>query len=129
MDPALYALIGALGGILITQVANYFLEDKKSKNLIDLKKLDVTHEKSNELHRERRSTYAKYLVELDVFSAHRERGLDSVINEYYNALIVANDETSEHIKTVFSIIKKDDFETDDFLKAKKALLQAMRNEL
>ena len=129
MEPAAYTLLGALGGILITQVANYFLEDKKSQNLVKLKKLDVAHHKDAEQNKERREIYAKYLVELDNYAGKNHDDFMQIINVFYSALIVANEATSKEITNTLSIVKKKDFESENYIKAKKDLLTAMRDEI
>jgi hypothetical protein len=129
LDSAFYTLIGALGGILITQVANYFLESKKSKNSINLKRLELESQRHHDLLKERRSAYSNYLEAIDKTLSQNPKDLSKTIGALYAALIVANKDTTEKINAVFSFIKKDDIEKDSFIKAKKELLNAMQIEL
>jgi len=129
LDSAFYTLIGALGGILITQVANYFLEDKKSKNLIQLKSLELQHTRHHDLLKERRKAYAKYLEEVDMSRVAHPSNLTSCVASLYGALIVATDDTTKDIKAVFSILRQDEIGTDEFLNAKRGLLTSMQKDL
>lgn len=129
MDAVGYTLIGTLGGILITQIANYFLEDKKAQNLIKLKELDVKHQNNSELQRERRDIYANYLAELDGFAGRNNADIMKIIPLFYKALIVANESTRNEINNTFTILKKKERDTDEYLKAKRDLLKAMRDEI
>ena len=135
MDTALYTLLGALGGILITQGANYFLEDKKSKNQMSLKAMELEHQKHHDLLKERRLSYSNYLKSIDDYCTQEERDISIVLGYLYAALIVASEETSEKINSTFSQIKEiplidsKDFDHKKYLSTKNELLALMRNEL
>jgi len=128
LEPAIYTLIGALGGILITQVANYFLESKKAKNQQVLKSIELDHQKHHDLLKERRIAYSNYLAAIDKTVA-TEINLAECVNHLYGALIVSTGETTKKIAEVFSMIKMKDYETDEFLSAKTKLLKAMQADL
>ena len=129
MDPAFYTLSGALGGMLITQVANYFLEDKKAKNSLNIKQAELDNNRHHDLLKERRTAYSNYLEAIDKALTTEPKDLSKTVGPLYSALIVASDDTTNKINTVFRIIKKKDFETDDFITAKKELLKSMQLEL
>jgi len=135
MSPALYTLIGALGGVIITQVANYFLEGRRAKTQLSLKQLEIDGSKSNDLQKSRRDVYARYLLKIDQYVVERhdpageEADLLNVMDDYYIALILAGEDTSYHINGVFKMCKNDPFDYDMFDTAKKKLLEAMKNEL
>ncbi|MGA8862484.1 MAG: hypothetical protein WB444_01595 [Gallionella sp.] len=129
MDSAAYSLIGAFGGVVITQLANYLLENKKANNLVRLKELDVTYHKNSELQKERREIYAKFLTQIDAYLAKNSGDLMILIDDYYKALIVSNEETSKEILNIFSMLKKKERETGKIIPAKLALLKAMREEI
>jgi hypothetical protein len=129
LDPAFYTLLGALGGISITQVANYCLENKKSKNLISLKKVELAHQKHHELLKERRIAYSNYLEAVDKAALSQPKDLSLCVGQLYSALILASDSTSEKISTVLTIMKEGEIDTIKFIKAKKELYQAMQHEI
>lgn len=129
MDPAFYTLMGALGGILITQIANYFLEDKKSKNLIALKSIEIKHQGHSELLKERRIAYAQYLNSLDQHYGKKTEGLADIVGDYYSAIIVSRDVTTELIREVFELFKDKDFDVDTYLASKRKLIDSMKADL
>jgi len=129
MDSAFYTLIGALGGILITQVANYFLEDKKSKNTIALKSLEFEHQTKTELLKERRIAYSKYLDSLDQYYGKKVDTLADIVGSYYCAVLISSPITTNKIRTVFNHIKESDFDVDEYLAAKKTLMDSMQDDL
>ena len=129
MEPATYTLLGALGGILITQVANYLLESKKSKNQKELKSLELEHSRHHDLMKERRVAYSNYLKSIDQYIASQPNDIRICVDTLYSALIVAGEDTTKKINEVFSIIKKDDIVADKLLLAKGNLLKTMQNEL
>ncbi|WP_275725097.1 hypothetical protein [Vibrio furnissii] len=129
MDSTVYTLIGALGGVLITQVANYFLESKKSENQKDLKSLELQKSRDHDLYKERRVAYAKFLEAVDKSAASMPKDLNLCIGQLYAAIIVASDDTAEKIKEVFNLLKQGELVTEDFLEAKKKLLKAMQSDL
>ncbi|NQY07527.1 MAG: hypothetical protein HRT68_15355 [Flavobacteriaceae bacterium] len=130
MEPAAYTLIGALGGIFITQMANYFLEDKKSANQIKLKELELKKVRYHELLKERQEAYFKYLEEVDKFYAQENRDdMVPLVSHLYKSVLVASDATAAQIRVVFNILRDEEFEDGNFLKAKKELLDLMRKDL
>ena len=129
MDSALYTLLGALGGILITQVANYFLEDKKSKNLIKIKILDLAQQNHHQLLKERRIAYSKYLESVDLFWGKKTDGMADIMGDYYSALIISSDKTALKIRAVLTILKAIDVDVESFLSAKRDLLESMQNDM
>lgn len=129
VDSAIFTLIGALGGVLITQVANYFLESKKSQSQKDLKSLELQKSRDHDLYKERRIAYAKYLEAVDKVAATDDKDLSLCVGQLYAAIIVASDPTTKAINTVFSHLKKDDLNASEFLKSKKELLEAMQSDL
>ncbi|MGO2497319.1 MAG: hypothetical protein ACTH6I_04805 [Vibrio litoralis] len=130
MDTAIYTLIGALGGVLITQLANYFLETKKSQSQRELKSMELAQAQKHELHRDRRLAYSKYLEEVDKAATSNPRDLSICVGDLYKALIVASDETTKEINKVFNFLRQGgDWETQDFLNAKGKLLKAMQRDL
>ncbi|MFS1502698.1 hypothetical protein BCU13_004630 [Vibrio lentus] len=129
MDPAVYTLIGALGGVFITQVANYFLESKKSQNLQKLKSLELRHSRNHDLNKERRIAYSKYLEAVDKSFVTEPIDLSLCVGYLYAAMIVASDETSQKIKLVFNHLKEDDIDPEAFMDAKRQLLKSMQSDL
>lgn len=129
MEPAVYTLIGALGGVLITQVANYFLESKKSQNLQKLKSLELKHSRDHDLNKERRVAYSKYLEAVDKSFVTEPKNLSLCVGSLYAAMIVASDETSKKIKLVFNHLKEDEVDVEEFMDAKRQLLKAMQSDL
>ncbi|MGI2001441.1 hypothetical protein [Shewanella frigidimarina] len=134
MTTALYAL----GGVLITLIANYLLENKKSKNQIALKSLELESTKKHDLLKLRRESYAKYLKKIDdfVLSRYVDEGEEAqkldlalVMDDYYSSLILAGEETSYHINGVLEMSRKNPFDDGMFQNSKTKLLEAMKNEL
>ncbi|WP_414830469.1 hypothetical protein [Alteromonas sp. H39] len=129
MDTAIYTLIGALGSVVITQIANYFLESKRSNNQIKLKSLDILGNQQLELKKERRVHYAKFLEAADKAMLASPHDPSLCVGEMYSALIISSEETSVEISRVFSHLKKDSIEHQSYLNAKAPLLKAMRADL
>jgi len=129
LDPAFYTLIGALGGIFITQVANYFLEDKKAKNSLNIKNAELGHQRHYDLLKERRIAYSNFLEAIDKSQVTEPHDLTPCVGPLYAALIVASEDTVTKINAVFTMVVNCDFEAKDFLKAKKELLKSMQFEL
>jgi hypothetical protein len=134
MTTALYAL----GGVLITLIANYLLENKKSKNQVSLKSLELESTKKHDLLKLRRESYAKYLKKIDdfVLSRYIDEGEEAqkldlalVMDDYYSSLILAGEETSYHINGVLEMGRKNPFDDGMFQNSKTKLLEAMKNEL
>lgn len=128
----------ALGGVLITLIANYLLENKKSKNQISLKSLELESTKKHDLLKLRRESYAKYLKKIDDFVSSRyvdegeeaqKLDLALVMDDYYSSLILAGEETSYHINGVLVMSRKNPFDDGMFQNSKIKLLEAMKNEL
>lgn len=134
MSTALYTLIGALGGVIITQIANYFLEAKRAQSSLALKKLELEGSKDHDLQINRRQVYARYLLKIDQFVVNRhedanEADLVKVMDDYYSSLILAGESTAQHIMEVFKMAKRETFDTELFNESKAKLLVEMKNEL
>ncbi|WP_421248531.1 hypothetical protein [Aeromonas jandaei] len=129
MDSAVFTLIGALGGVLITQAANYFLESKKAQSQKELKSLELQKSHAHELYKERRIAYARYLEAVDKAATADEKDLSLYVEQLYAAIIVASASTTKEINAVFSHLKKDELVSDEFLKSKVQLLKAMQSDL
>ncbi|MEH6346514.1 MAG: hypothetical protein V7785_15590 [Bermanella sp.] len=138
MTTALYTLFGTLGGVLITLIANYLLENKKSMNQIALKSLELESTTKHDLQKLRRESYAKYLKKIDDFVLSRyvdedeePKKLDLVLvmDDYYSSLILAGEETSYHINGVLEMSRQNPFDDGMFQNSKTKLLEAMKNEL
>lgn len=133
MEPALYTLIGAFGGIAITQLANYFLEDKKTKNQISLKKIEFHHLEHKEFRNEKKAAYSRYLEATDCFVPGDLDRLNSLVAAFYGAAIVAEPDTVEMIREVFELTKSKwnavDFDNAFFMNTKGKLFRTMQNEL
>lgn len=132
MEPALYALIGALGGIAITNISNYFLEDRKSKNQINLKKLELESLRNSDLINNKRTVYSKYLEATDRFYSRDIEKFETLISHFYEVMILAEHETRPLVVALFNITKQramdKEFDISKFKKVKKELLEAMHNE-
>ncbi len=133
MDAALYSLIGAVSGIAVTQLANYFLESKKSKNAYNLKKLELDFsQKSTDKHL-KRDAYSQFFNDVDVFKFEDISTMDKLTNSFYKAMIVAEKSTQTELIKVFNMRKNenpaDPLNTDEFLKAKGGLLKIMHEEI
>ena len=61
MEPAMYTLLAALGGVVITQLFNILLEDKKSKNILSIKEIEFKYAREQELLSEKKIAFVKYL--------------------------------------------------------------------
>ncbi|MCP1268223.1 hypothetical protein [Aeromonas hydrophila] len=129
MDSSVYALVGALGGVLITQVANYFLERKRMLGQRDLKSLELQKSRDHDLYKERRIAYAKYLEAVDLTAASFPKDMSLCVGQLYAALVVASDGTSKEINKVFSYLKREELISADFLAAKARLLKSMQSDL
>ena len=127
MDAPLYTLIGALGGVLVTQVANYFLESKKGKNAKEAKKLELDEIRKHDLFKERRLAYTKYLEEFDRYINMTDKHPESVISSYYSALILASKETSVILIASLNFVLDNEFE--QIMDCKKELFNAMQRDL
>src|SRR5690554_6869912 len=110
MDTSLYTLIGALGGVIVTQAANFFLERKRGSTQISLKNLELKEQQRQELHRERRVVYAKYLEEFDHYINDPSKGVESMLTSYYSALMLASNDTSLILITSLNLVLDSEME-------------------
>ncbi len=127
MDASLYTLIGALGGVFVTQAANFLLEGKKGTNQLYLKKLEIEGQRNHELSKERRIAYAKYLETFDYCLGKPSTGLETIISPYYAALILASDKTKGLLNASFQAIQ--DSELEEVIDLKHQLHNAMQNDI
>lgn len=127
MDASLYTLIGALGGVIVTQVANFLLEKKRGENLVSVKTLELEQQRKQELSRERRVAYAKYLEEFDHYANDQSKDPEIVITSYYAALILASEETSTILIASLNFIL--DGELEEVMDCKKQLFHAMQRDI
>lgn len=138
MSSALYTVIGAFVGVVVTQIANYFLEDKKSKNQIALKKIELDKNRAHELEKSRREVYARYLRKIEDFTISRfpnedgsvnEIDLSPVMDDYYMALILGGEDVNYHVNGVLEMARRNPFDQSMYKTAKSKLLEAMKAEL
>ena len=129
MDSAMYTLVGALGGIIITQVANYFLESKRAKSLLQIKQVELESSKSQNLARERRLSYSQYLEELDHFVNGKHLEPSMVAKSYYSALFVSSQETAEVISEAFNVSQNVDATDKEIMNIKSELIAKIQSEL
>ena len=127
MDASMYTLIGALGGVVVTQVANFFLEKQKGKNTKEAKKLELEVVRKHDLFKERRLAYAKYLEEFDRYINTPEKNAEFVISSYYAALILASKETSVILIASLNFVL--DGELEEVMSCKKELFNAMQQDI
>ena len=137
MDPAVIALLGVLGGVIVTQISNYLLEGKRAKNRIDEKVLDIQHSKERELYQDRKKSYTSYLASLDQYITSRGKNMASVLDHYYCSLVISSNDVSKAIVETYNIIKMYNFKDinaiseagDAYMESKQKLLSAIRKEL
>jgi len=118
---------------LITQVANYFLEDRKSQNQLELRQQELNHKKHHEVFSERRRAYASYLKELDVYNSNTPSQISDLVIALYSATLVSSDHTKIQINTVFEILRQKSMggkmDNDEFRNEKGTLIECMRRDL
>jgi len=129
MNPAYYALIGALGGVLITQVANYCLEKYRSENRLKEKQIDVQTARIKDLHNERKAAYSDLLAALDKYVTTNRLEHQVFLEQYYRALILAGEPTYNAIVQTYEVLKPEVLDTPKYLAAKNQLMSLMRSEL
>ncbi|WP_057833185.1 hypothetical protein [Colwellia sp. TT2012] len=127
MDASAYTLIGALGGVIVTQVANFLLEAKKGENLKVVKHLELVETRKHELSKERRLAYAKYLVEFDHYVNEPSKGQAFLLGSYYTALILAPENTSRLLIASLNFVM--DWEMDQVMDCKKELYHSMQGDI
>jgi len=127
MDASAYALIGALGGIIVTQVANFFLEGKKAQSLKALKELELEDARRKELSKERRLAYAKYLEEYDHYANDPSKGEAFLLGSYYAALILAPANTSRLLIASLNFVM--DGKMHEVMDCKKELYNSMQDDI
>jgi uncharacterized protein (DUF1015 family) len=133
MDAALYSLIGVIAGVTVTQLSNYFLESKKSKNAYNLKKLELEFSQKNNDKQLKRDAYSEYLNNIDLLDADDFSTLGNLTTAFYKAMIIADNSTQTGIIALFNMRKSENrgegLNTKEFLKAKRVLLKLMHNEI
>ncbi|MFW5450746.1 MAG: hypothetical protein ACKE9I_04020 [Methylophagaceae bacterium] len=133
MDAAIYALFGALGGVVITQASNYFLEDKKSKNSESLKKLELEHKTQHELFTERRTAYIRFFKAVDMHVKADKEAMSELISSFSSATLCSSNAATSLINNVFELVRKralgEEITGDEFRSEKAKLLAQMQREL
>ncbi len=129
MGSAMYTLIGALGGVLLTQLANYFLEDKRSKNQRSLKRMELDSAQGHDLLTERRIAYSRYLSDLDFYVGGKNPELSDLMPSFYSALILSESDASEAIIQTLRVARDSERSAEDLMEVKKKVLEEMKNDL
>ncbi|MEQ3622824.1 MULTISPECIES: hypothetical protein [Marinobacter] len=129
MDSAMYTLIGALGGVFLTQLANYFLEDKRSKNQRSLKRMELDSAQGHDLLTERRIAYSRYLSDLDFYVGGKNPELSDLMPSFYSALILSESDASEAIIQTLRVARDSERSAEDLMEVKKKVLEEMKNDL
>ena len=129
MDPAAYTLIGALGGVVITQVANFLLEEKriahrKEEELVASKRASV-----GTLQSRRREAYALFLAELDFYVAVNESRADQMLKYFYSAVIIASENVYTELGNLLQLAQKTGGNGEELRKAKGNVVKSIRKEL
>ena len=127
MDASAYTLIGALGGVIVTQLANFLLEGKKGENLKAVKRLELEETRKHELSKERRLAYAKYLEEFDQYANDPSKGEAFLLGSYYAALILAPESTSTLLIASLNFVM--DGEMNEVMDCKKDLYHSMQRDI
>ena len=129
MDPAVCTLLGALGGVLLTQVANYMLENKRANNHLIARQLELDSQRHYDLLKERRSTYSAFLASIDKYMGGEKETITDVADCLYTALIVASADTTDKINATVTIVKHGKPLAEYYLKSKRGLFEAMHADL
>jgi hypothetical protein len=133
MDAASYSLIGVIAGVAVTQLSNYFLESKKSKNAYSLKKLELEFSRKSNDKQLKRDAFSEYLNCVDLFNVDDFSTLGKLTTTFYKAMIVADNSTQTGIIDLFNMRKSEtqgkNLNTKEFLKAKRDVLKLMHNEI
>ena len=133
MEPAMYTLIGALGGVIITQYSNYILESKRASSNKDIKELELKFKAKDEIHKEKRIAYVKFLEAVDCFERGNLDRVHQLVSSFYNASILADPETISILRQLFNITKDrtfdESFDIEYFLNIKGKLFWQMHEEL
>lgn len=140
---AIYTLVGALGGVIITQVASYYHEKTRFKNQLKIKQVDIDNEHRQTMLSEKRIAYAEYLKVADELWASlgspKKSSVETLTPSFYRAVIVADSDTQKKIIKLFDLLKSytvgdrkvgdDTHEEGSLMEVKADLVKSMRVDL
>jgi hypothetical protein len=129
MDSHIYTILGTLAGVLITQFMNYLLEARKSKDRLREIELENNNKISEQILREKKEVYARYLAALDLYAVSGREDHEKVVKPYYEAAIISSEVTANIIFQSYEAIIPDAFDIAEFKKVKGILLKAFHQEL
>jgi len=113
----------------LTQLANYFLEDKRSKNQRSLKRMELDSAQGHDLLTERRIAYSRYLSDLDFYVGGKNPELSDLMPSFYSALILSESDASEAIIQTLRVARDSERSAEDLMEVKKKVLEEMKNDL
>jgi hypothetical protein len=129
VDPAAYTLIGALGGVALTQLANYLLEDRRIENR--RKDEESAHYRvvSKELNSKRQEAYALFMADLDYwYVLDQNDRMQHLLINFYSAAIIASDDVSVKMSAIVEKAQLRDTKNEEMRSLKKALMISMRKD-
>jgi len=130
MDASVYALIGALGGVVITQAANYFLEEKRTKHRLDEESLNRRRALASEVRNKRHEIYSQSLAELDYWYAlEKTDRAEHMLKHFYSASVIASDEVAGALADLLRSMQDNSIKPADVKQKKGDVLRLMRKEV
>ncbi len=129
MDPAAYTLIGALGGVIITQIANFLLEEKR---IIHRREDEAGARKrvsGESLQAKRQEAYALFMAEFDFYIGVNHSRADHMLKYFYSAIIIASEEIADELPTLLNLAQESGDNGKELKKAKGKAINLMRSEL
>lgn len=129
MEPAAYTLIGALGGVIITQIANFLLEEKR-----------ITHRREDEaiarekvarenLQARRQEAYALFMAEFDFYIGVNHSRADQMLKYFYSATIIASEAISDELPKLLNLAQETGDNGEELKVEKGKVVKIMRTEL
>lgn len=130
MDSVIYTLIGALGGVLITQLTNIWMEERRLKNKRKDEDANFRRNISRELKDKRREVYAQFLGELDYwYATDKSDRLNLMLGHFYSASVIASPSVADKLNQVFRAARDGVSKPEILLELKGELVKLMREDI
>jgi hypothetical protein len=130
MDSALYTLIGALGGVLITQLTNIWMEEKRIHNIRKDAEANFHRSLRKEIKEKRQEVYSQFLGELDYwYATDKNDRLNLMLGHFYSASVIASPKVADKLNEVFRAARDGVSKPTILLELKGELVKLMREDI
>ena len=129
MDSAIYAVIGAIGGAGVTQVANFVIEQRKIKNRREDERLARISAFNSEMRLKKQEAYAKFMAELDYWLTVNHSRSEHLLFSFYSAVILSSKKTATSLARLLREAEDPKIDGDELQKTKGRVIDELHAEL